>query len=41
MLGIPISPVRLKCALLSLAVLREGIEIYEKKLPPSESHDHA
>ncbi|HVM46337.1 MAG TPA: SUF system NifU family Fe-S cluster assembly protein [Candidatus Thermoplasmatota archaeon] len=31
MLGIPISPVRLKCALLSLAVLREGIEIYEKK----------
>jgi nitrogen fixation NifU-like protein len=35
MLGIPISPVRLKCALLSLAVLREGIEIYEKKLPPS------
>lgn len=34
MLGIPISPVRLKCALLSLAVLREGIEIYEKKLPP-------
>ena len=34
MLGIPISPVRLKCAFLSLAVLREGIEIYEKKLPP-------
>jgi nitrogen fixation NifU-like protein len=34
MLGIPVSPVRLKCALLSLAVLREGIEIYEKKLPP-------
>ena len=34
MLGIPISPVRLKCALLSLAVLREGIEIYEKNLPP-------
>jgi nitrogen fixation protein NifU and related proteins len=34
MLGIPISPVRLKCALLSLAVLREGVEIYEKKLPP-------
>ena len=37
MLGIPISPVRLKCALLSLAVLREGIEIYEKKLPPGGS----
>jgi nitrogen fixation protein NifU and related proteins len=35
MLGIPISPVRLKCALLSLAVLREGVEIFEKKLPPS------
>ena len=34
MLGIPISPVRLKCALLSLAVLREGVEIYEKQLPP-------
>lgn len=34
MLGIPISPVRLKCALLSLAVLREGIEIYEKKFHP-------
>jgi nitrogen fixation protein NifU and related proteins len=32
MLGIPISPVRLKCALLSLAVLREGIEIYERKV---------
>ncbi len=32
MLGIAISPVRLKCALLSLAVLREGVEIYEKKL---------
>ncbi|HWH09136.1 MAG TPA: SUF system NifU family Fe-S cluster assembly protein [Candidatus Thermoplasmatota archaeon] len=32
MLGIPVSPVRLKCALLSLAVLREGVEIYEKKL---------
>lgn len=30
MLGIPVSPVRLKCALLSLAVLREGVEIYEK-----------
>lgn len=41
MLGIPISPVRLKCALLSLAVLREGIEIYEKKLPPTgDTHDH-
>ena len=39
MLGIPISPVRLKCALLSLAVVREGIEIYEKKLP-SENHEH-
>ena len=37
MLGIPVSPVRLKCALLSLAVLREGIEIYEKKLPPGEA----
>lgn len=36
MLGIPISPVRLKCALLSLAVLREGIEIYEKSFHPSE-----
>jgi nitrogen fixation NifU-like protein len=34
MLGIPISPVRLKCALLSLAVLREGVEIYERKLSP-------
>ena len=32
MLGIPVSPVRLKCALLSLAVLREGVEIYEKNL---------
>jgi len=39
MLGIPISPVRLKCALLSLAVLREGIEIYEKNLPPSRSSE--
>lgn len=45
MLGIPISPVRLKCALLSLAVLREGVEIYEKQLspegasPPSTPHD--
>ena len=38
MLGIPISPVRLKCALLSLAVLREGVEIYEQKLPPTSSH---
>ena len=37
MLGIPVSPVRLKCALLSLAVLREGVEIFEKKLPPSSS----
>ena len=37
MLGIPVSPVRLKCALLSLAVLREGVEIYEKKLPPGEA----
>lgn len=37
MLGIPVSPVRLKCALLSLAVLREGVEIYEKTLPPSSS----
>jgi nitrogen fixation NifU-like protein len=36
MLGIPISPVRLKCALLSLAVLREGIEIYEKTLHPGD-----
>ena len=34
MLGIPVSPVRLKCALLSLAVMREGIEIYEKTLAP-------
>jgi nitrogen fixation NifU-like protein len=41
MLGIPISPVRLKCALLSLAVLREGVEIYEAKLPPGESHEHS
>jgi len=41
MLGIPISPVRLKCALLSLAVLREGIEIYEKTLHPGDKHDHA
>ena len=42
MLGIPISPVRLKCALLSLAVVREGIEIHEKKLHPTsgESHEH-
>ena len=37
MLGIPVSPVRLKCALLSLAVLREGVEIYEKQLPPGGS----
>lgn len=28
MLGIPVSPVRLKCALLSLAVIREGIDIH-------------
>jgi len=33
MLGIPLSPVRLKCALLSLAVLREGVEIYQQDLP--------
>jgi nitrogen fixation NifU-like protein len=31
MLGIPISPVRLKCALLSLVVLRDGVDLYEKK----------
>lgn len=31
MLGIAVSPVRLKCALLSLVVLRDGIEVYEKK----------
>jgi nitrogen fixation NifU-like protein len=37
MLGIPISPVRLKCALLSLAVLREGVEIYERTLAPGAS----
>jgi nitrogen fixation NifU-like protein len=37
MLGIAISPVRLKCALLSLAVLREGVEIHEKKLNPSDA----
>ena len=30
MLGIPISPVRLKCALLSLDTLRNSILIYEK-----------
>ncbi len=30
MLGIPISPVRLKCALLSLDTLKNGILIYEK-----------
>lgn len=46
MLGIPVSPVRLKCALLSLAVTREGVELYEKTLHPSDSspgdsHDHA
>lgn len=41
MLGIPVSPVRLKCALLSLAVLREGIEIWEKRLPPGDTHDHS
>jgi nitrogen fixation protein NifU and related proteins len=35
MLGIPISPVRLKCAILSLVVLRDGIEIYEKAHLPS------
>jgi nitrogen fixation NifU-like protein len=40
MLGIPISPVRLKCALLSLAVLREGIEIYEKNLPVAAQGSH-
>lgn len=39
MLGIPVSPVRLKCALLSLAVLREGVEIFEKRLPPSPSSE--
>jgi nitrogen fixation NifU-like protein len=30
MLGIPISPVRLKCALLSLDTLKNSITIYEK-----------
>ncbi|HWG89268.1 MAG TPA: SUF system NifU family Fe-S cluster assembly protein [Candidatus Thermoplasmatota archaeon] len=35
MLGIPVSPVRLKCAILSLAVTRNGIDLYEKKLNPS------
>ena len=30
MLGIPISPVRLKCALLSLDTLKNGILIFEK-----------
>ncbi|MEK6983768.1 MAG: Fe-S cluster assembly sulfur transfer protein SufU [Nanoarchaeota archaeon] len=30
MLGIPLSPVRLKCALLSLDTLKNGILIYEK-----------
>ncbi len=34
MLGIPISPVRLKCAILSLVVLRDGIEVYEKSHSP-------
>jgi nitrogen fixation protein NifU and related proteins len=31
MLGIPLSPVRLKCAILSLVVLRDGIELYQRK----------
>jgi len=35
MLGIPISPVRLKCAILSLVVIRNGIELYQKNLQPS------
>jgi|SRR3989338_1880797 len=30
MLGIPISPVRLKCALLSLDILKNSVLIYEK-----------
>lgn len=30
MLGIPISPVRLKCAILSLVTLRDGIELFTR-----------
>jgi len=30
MLGIPISPVRLKCATLGLVVLRDGIDLFER-----------
>ena len=36
MLGIPISPVRLKCALLSLDTLKNGILIYEKYINNKE-----
>lgn len=32
LLAIPISPVRLKCALLSLAVIQGGITVYEKRV---------
>lgn len=32
LLAIPISPVRLKCALLSLAVIQGGVKVYEKKV---------
>jgi len=34
MLGITVSPVRLKCAILSLVVLRDGVELYEKSHAP-------
>ena len=36
MLGIPISPVRLKCALLSLDTLKNSILIYEKYVDKKE-----
>ena len=37
MLGIPISPVRLKCALLSLDTLKNGILIFEKYVRKNET----
>ncbi len=38
MLGIPISPVRLKCALLSLDTLKNSILIFEKYVRRDEAH---
>ena len=36
MLGIQLTPVRLKCALLGLHVLHKGIADYEKKRAPAD-----